>query len=125
MRQEIYEDPFDFADWRVDVSSRCFVHLCNALDWREITGDDPPKTPATHRKYQRVGLPWFDWYSEAPALKGAKRLKRLRSVAERKRRRSDRTRSNRQTRQVRESSLPKNVITLNQPKNPNQVREFE
>ena len=86
MRQEIYADPFAIADWQMDVSSRCFVHLCNALDWREITGDDPPKTPATHREYQRAGLPWFDWYSEAPALKGAKRLKRLRSLAGGKRR---------------------------------------
>jgi hypothetical protein len=34
MRQEIFEDPHDFSDWDLSLSSRCFVHLCNSLVWR-------------------------------------------------------------------------------------------
>ena len=82
MRQEIYDDPFDQADWAHDTQSRCFVHLANSMVWRSITGDDPPTTPPTAREYTKAGLPWFDYYSDAKALQGGKRLKGLQSVAQ-------------------------------------------
>ena len=83
MKQEIYADPFDFADWDQGHKSRCFVHLANSLVWREITGKDPPTTPPTARQYARVGLPWFDYYDDrTPALAGSAKLAGLKSVAE-------------------------------------------
>jgi hypothetical protein len=81
MRQEIYEDPFDFKDWDRSTSSRCFVHIANSLVWRAITGEAPPTVPPTAESYTSAGLPWFDYYNEgAEALEGSDILKQLKSV---------------------------------------------
>ncbi|MAF10394.1 hypothetical protein CMK11_08080 [Candidatus Poribacteria bacterium] len=82
MRQEIYEDPFDLTDWDCGSASRCHVHIANSLVWRAITGDAPPTVPATSREYTDAGLPWFDYFSDTPAVPGAKTLGNLTSVAE-------------------------------------------
>lgn len=82
MKQQIYEDPFDFDDWDLSQRSRCFVHIANSLVWREITGRQPPTTPPTAKEYAKARLPWFDYYSDTPALEGSKPLKGLKSVAE-------------------------------------------
>ena len=80
MRQEIYDDPFQGADWDTSHRSRSFVHIANSMIWRQITGEEPPTVPPTAAEYTRAGLPWFDWYAEQPALNGAERLKGLSSV---------------------------------------------
>lgn len=81
MRQEIYKDPHAAEDWDLEHSSRCFVHLCDALLWREITGENPPQTPLTAMEYQRAGLPWFDFYRDDLAvLEGSKTLASIKSV---------------------------------------------
>lgn len=83
MRQEIFDDPHDFADWDVRHRSRCFVHLANALVWRAVTGENPPTTPPTAEEYSRAGLPWFEYYAaDQRALAGSKRLEGMQSVAE-------------------------------------------
>ena len=83
MRQEIYDDPFDFHDWDLRHSSRCFVHLTNALVWRAITGDSPPTTPPTAEEYNRAGLPWFEYYgADRRALDGATKFEDLKSVVD-------------------------------------------
>ena len=81
MRQEIYADRRDFADWDPSRSSRCFVHIANSLVWRSITGEDPPTTPPTAEEYTRAGLPWFEYYAEKErALGGSSILRGLKSV---------------------------------------------
>lgn len=82
MRQEIYDDPQRFADWDTSVRARCFVHLANSLVWRAVTGDAPPTVPPTAAEYTRAGLPWFDYYSDTPALNGADALRRVKSVVQ-------------------------------------------
>lgn len=82
MRQEIYEDPYAFADWDRRQTSRCFVHLANSMVWRQVTGTEPPTTPMTAAEYAEAGLPWFEYYSEKPVVKGGGRLGGLKSVAE-------------------------------------------
>ncbi len=83
MRQEIYDDPYDFYDWDSAVTSRCFVHLCNSLVWQSITGSAPPHPAPTADSYTRAGLPWFDYYSDGlAALPGSDRLAGVKSVAE-------------------------------------------
>lgn len=81
MRQEVYLDKFDLADWDTGQTSRCFVHLANSMVWRSITGTEPPTTPLTAAEYTRAGLPWFDYYDErriatvgSPILRGLKSL---------------------------------------------------
>ena len=81
MKQEIYEDPFDLADWDLTQSSRCFVHIANSLAWKLITKQTPPNLPPSAADYTRYGLPWFDYYDEsAKALEGAGILDKLKSV---------------------------------------------
>jgi hypothetical protein len=83
MKQEIYEDPFDFDDWERSVSSRCFVHLSNSLVWRAITGKEPPTVPFTSTEYTNAGLPWFDYYSDsARSIDGSDKLNNLKSITE-------------------------------------------
>ena len=83
MRQEIYDDPFDPADWDLKRGNRCFVHIANSLVWRAITGANPPATPATAEEYTRAGLPWFDYLDDSlAAVDGTEVLKALKSVAE-------------------------------------------
>lgn len=82
MRQEIYDDPFAFTDWDRAHTARCFVHLANSEVWKAITGQAPPVEPPTAATYTRAGLPWFDWYSETPALQGSPILAGLQTVLE-------------------------------------------
>lgn len=83
MQQEIYKDRHGLADWDSEKTSRCFVHLCNAMQWREITGDNPPQTPVTAKEYEKAGLPWFDYYRDDLAvLEGSKTLAGLKSIGE-------------------------------------------
>ena len=83
MKQTIERDPYGSADWDTSARGRCFVHLCNALTWRGITGTNPPPTPISAKEYTRAGLPWFAWYGDdEAALAGSARLGGLRSVSE-------------------------------------------
>lgn len=83
MRQEVYEDPFDFSEWDLTARSRCFVHIANSIQWRQITGEKAPTKPRTARDYADAGLPWFDYYdADAKALKGSGALSKLKSVAQ-------------------------------------------
>lgn len=81
MRQQIFKDPYSLEDWDMQQTSRCFVHLCDAMLWREITGENPPQTPVTAREYEMAGLPWFDFYrSDLAVLQGSKTLAGIQSV---------------------------------------------
>jgi hypothetical protein len=83
MRQEIFADPFDLADYDTTHTSRCFVHIANALVWRAIAGSPPPTVPPTALEYTRHGLPWFEYYDDnATPVSGAPPLAGLESVAE-------------------------------------------
>lgn len=83
MQQEIYEDSYGLAAWDLEATSRCFLHLCNALQWREITGTNPPQAPVTAKEYEKAELPWFDYYRDDLAvLEGSKILAGLKSVRE-------------------------------------------
>ena len=82
MRQEIYDDPYDLADWDLRHRSRCFVHLANSMTWRAVTGTEPPTKPPTAKEYSDRGLPWFDYYAEVPAVDGGALGKSLKSVAQ-------------------------------------------
>lgn len=82
MKQEIYEDPYDFSDWDTSTNSRCWIHICNSERWEEITTEKPPHAPFSMEQYTEAGLPWFEYYSEDPALKGNKALSNLKTVSE-------------------------------------------
>ena len=81
MRQEIYEDEYGVDAWDQDKGRRCFIHLVNSAQYREITGCQPPHEPPTADIYTRAGLPWFDYYDDRKALSGSDVLSRMASVA--------------------------------------------
>ncbi len=120
MRQEIAEDPYRLADWERKQRSRCFVHLANARQWSQITGEQPPATPVTAKAYTAAGLPWFSWYDEAiTALPGSKKLARLKSVAAIGRKKGRRPLPGNPT------VKPRRVIALHPGLLPGQVREMK
>lgn len=82
MKQNIEKDRFDVDDWDMAHASRCFVHICNSMVWRQITGSNPPTVPPTAKEYTDAGMPWFDYYAEdSNPLTGAKTLTGMKSVA--------------------------------------------
>ena len=80
MRQEIYDDPYSVEEYAADAASRCYVHLCNSMVWRAITGKSPPHTPPTAREYNNAGLPWFDYESGAKTIEGGNWLDKVESI---------------------------------------------
>jgi hypothetical protein len=67
MEQKIYPDAFGIDTWDQSVRRRVFVHIVNSELWREITGEEPPKSPVTAKSYAAAGLPWFALYDEHAA----------------------------------------------------------
>ena len=82
IRQQIQSDPYGLNAWDSTISSRCFVHLANSQAWAAVTGEATPPSPITKRAYERLGIPWFDYYfSDDQALAGSTKLAGLDSVA--------------------------------------------
>ena len=118
MRQEIYDDPYDFDEWDAANASRCFVHIANSLVWRAITGSNPPTTPPTAKEYTSAGLPWFEYYAgDREALEGAPALAGLKSVSEMGKEKGD------VPLPENEPVTPENIIRLRSELAPGQVRE--
>ncbi len=118
MKQEIYDDPFDFNDWDTENSSRCFVHIANSLVWRQITGSEAPTVPPTSKEYSRAGLPWFDYYDDgASALKGSSILSKLKSIVTLGKEKGDNPLPEN------ESVDPDNIVTIKAKLKKGQVRE--
>jgi hypothetical protein len=119
MRQEIYQDPYDFADWDQTMTRRCFVHLCNSLVWRQVTGTNPPHPPLTAKEYQQAGIPWFDYYrDDLKPLKGSERLAGVKSVAQ--------LGEEKKSRPLPESSsvTPELIVQYGNTRRPGEIREF-
>jgi hypothetical protein len=117
MRQEIYDDPFDFEDWDIENASRCFVHITNSLVWRAITDKNPPSIPLTASEYNKHGLPWFKYYDDSPALVGSDVLNKMKSVIQLGKAKGDNPLPENK------SIKPEHVVKLNSKPKKNQVRE--
>jgi hypothetical protein len=119
MKQEIYQDKHAPGVWDLNESSRCFVHLCNSLVWREITGTNPPHPPVTAKEYQRYGYPWFDFYRDDVAvLDGSEQLAGVQSVVEISKGKGDSAVLGN------DSVQTKNLIDCGPKPRPNQVKEW-
>jgi hypothetical protein len=81
LRQKVYPDRYGAETWDPDNRGRLHVHLLNSLQYREVTGRDPPPTPVSARTYTEYGLPWFELYDEDRAdVPASDALARVRSV---------------------------------------------
>jgi len=119
MRQEIFKDPHDFSDWDLSTTSRCFVHLCNSLMWRQITGSNPPHPPFTAWEYQCARIPWFDYYrDDLSALSGSAVLDKAKSVFALGQEKGDKPLPD-------NSSIePEVIVQYGNARRPDEVREF-
>lgn len=118
MRQEIFDDPYDFKDWDLAHCSRCFVHIANSLIWESITGERPPTVPPTAKMYNQAGLPWFEYYAEGKkAVDGGAWLQKLKSVADLGKKRGE------EPLPENEPVTPEKIIQLRSNLKKNQVRE--
>lgn len=80
MKQEIYQDLRGVDVWDTENSSRCFIHIMNSNQYHQVTSSFPTTPPPSAKDYNEAGLPWFNYYSDNPAIKGASILKGLKSV---------------------------------------------
>lgn len=83
IKQSIAEDPYGLDAWDTSMYSRCFVHLLNSSAFQRLTGRRPPTEPITPAQYRKAGIPWFDFYQDAPRLPGAAVLAKLDGLASR------------------------------------------
>jgi hypothetical protein len=81
MRQHIYEDACDIVDWDQASGSGCFITIVNSAAWTAITGEAMPTKPVEASAYASAGLPWYDYYSDTPALEGSDKLNGVNSIA--------------------------------------------
>jgi hypothetical protein len=80
MKQQVFKDEYGLNDWDINHKDRCFVHLCNTLGWRTITGHEPPPTPITSAEYTKHGYPWFSYYTEDSAVSASSELAGIKTV---------------------------------------------
>jgi hypothetical protein len=116
MKQQIYRDQFDLSDWDLENSARCFLHIANSEQWKEITGSYPPLKPPSASDYNYAGLPWFDYYTDQPAVTGSGILSNLKSVVQMTKQKSDAIEGN-------QSCSPDVIVKLRNGLAKNQVRE--
>lgn len=45
IKQIIHADPYDLSDWDTTHTGRCFAHIANSGQWRQMTGMNPPAVP--------------------------------------------------------------------------------
>jgi hypothetical protein len=84
MRQKIYPDPYGIETWDQGRYGSVTVHIVNSLQFRELTGIEPPPTPIDAKTYTEYGLPWFDLYDEAKGdLAPSDRLATAKTIAAR------------------------------------------
>jgi hypothetical protein len=81
MRQHICEDAYDIVDWDQASGSGCFITIVNSAVWTAITGEGMPTKPIDASAYASAGLPWYDYYSDAPAVEGSDKLNGVSSIA--------------------------------------------
>lgn len=83
MKQDIYPDPHGVETWDTENFGKAYIHIVNSMDFREITGLEPPATPISARDYSSYGLPWFDLYDEGKGdLKPADPFKKVKTIKE-------------------------------------------
>ncbi|KAF2006172.1 integral membrane protein [Amniculicola lignicola CBS 123094] len=79
IKQVIYKDD-NTADWLPERTTVFNVQVLNSVNYREVTGGDPPPTPIDAETYKMHGLPFFDLYAEPTGIVGD--FSNVKSVAE-------------------------------------------
>ena len=81
MKQKIYPDPHGVDAWDQENYSSIIIYIVNTVQYREITGREPPPSPIDAKTYTEFGLPWFDLYDEEMGdLAASDKLKKIKSI---------------------------------------------
>jgi len=72
IKQQLFQDTYGVESWDPNRRRSFKIHMVNSMDYKAITGQDPPPSPITIETYQNTGLPWFSHYDEtAQSVKNA------------------------------------------------------
>ena len=83
MEQKIYVDSQGVHVWDQSKPEKVFIHIVNSEMYKQITGEDPPKSPITAKEYAKYGYPYFTLYDEnKQGVSESDVLKEVKSVAE-------------------------------------------
>jgi hypothetical protein len=119
IQREIIKDRQNFSDWDSAFSSRCFVHICNSLLWRQITGSDPPYPAFRAKEYVEAQIPWADYYrDDLSALPSSTVLDTVKSVVALGEQKGDKPLPDNSPVQ------PELLVQYGNPRRPDEVREF-
>jgi hypothetical protein len=66
IEQDIEEDTNNPRIWDTANSKLLSIHILNSADFEEVTGMLPPETPVTADVYAKLGLPFYELYTEKP-----------------------------------------------------------
>jgi len=81
LKQKIISDSFGSNTWDQSKKGSVFIHLVNSKVYKEITGNKPPSPPIEAVHYQRLGIPWFNYYDDhLSALDPSRILSRVKSI---------------------------------------------
>lgn len=82
IKQQIQKDSYGVESWNPEKKRSLTVHLVNSLDYKAITGMEPPASPITAAAYQRAKIPWYDHYDEtAPVVRPPSIFNRILNIA--------------------------------------------
>lgn len=83
IKQQIYKDKYGIESWNIATAKCIKLHLVNSLDYKSITGYEPPQSPVSSNDYQEAGIPWFSYYNEEiPSVKPASIFKRILGITQ-------------------------------------------
>lgn len=83
IEQKIYPDPYGLKVWNGTPEGSMRLYMVSSEDFKQITGYNAPETPVTYKKYQELGLPWFELYdSKLKDTKGSGVFDKLKEVGE-------------------------------------------
>ncbi len=82
LKQSIHPDTYGMESWDPICSKKITVHLVNSMDYKSITGKEPPPSPISSIQYQEAGIPWYHYFDETlPPVKAPSVFKRILSIA--------------------------------------------
>ena len=69
-------------NWAVGDTVEATLRIVNSDAWHDLTGSAPHHAPPTITEYQRYGYPWFEWYDDSLARRGASKLSGVKTIKE-------------------------------------------
>jgi len=82
IEQKVIADEHGLETWDPHRFGTLTIHVLNSVQYRAVTGREPPSTPVDARTYTDYGFPWFRLYDEHRDVPPADPLANLASIGE-------------------------------------------